>query len=555
MKIPHFERLWIHKEQIIFYSLILFFLFPLFNFKYFPSQDGPAHAYNSSLILSFHDSSHSIFPEYLKINTKFDPTWFGHIVLAILMLVFPAIIAEKILVGIYVILLPISARYALGGIKTESKCMAVLFFPFVYNYLLHMGFYSFSLSLSIGLFVFGYWIRYYEDLRIKRIVVLSILTTLLYFNHVVSLGVVTLAIGTTLIGSSVIEIFNQGSKGRDLIEKIKHFFCHNLFRTFIAFLPSILIAAFFLLSRETESQSGNDFYVRLYNLIHMMPMVSYSWKELWIESFYLFSIFGASFFFLFKKLEKNKIDRTDSLLLASFVCFVFYLIVPEPVMVSENGLSGGGFMDMRVSYYVFFMAFLWFGSQAFSKVMKNVVHFAAVVVSVFLIFTNVSAYNKINLYIDEYLSVSNYIEPNTTLLSLDSCGGEWEMSYKNRVKPFLHVSNYVAEISGAMAFRNYEAGIGYFPFVFRPEKNPYLHIGLLECETEPPPANFIDYFDRTGGTVDYVSMWLGKRTQQNDKNLIMIYKQLEDGYDLIYESPNGLVELYGNKDIKRRSVN
>ena len=555
MRKRYFENLMLHKDNLLFISLLLVFLTPVWAFQYFPSQDGPAHVYNSSLILSFYDPAYDIFSEYLEINPNIDPTWFGHLILAGLMILFPVLIAEKILISIYVILLLLGARYALGAIKPESRFLSILFFPLVYNYLLHMGFYAFSLSLAVGLFVLGYWLKNYDNLTLKKIIILWFLTILLYFNHVVSLGMVCIIIGCVLFGRIVFDIAENAIHKEKFFKMSRYIVSQKVMKTIYAFFPSVMMAAFFILSRDTISNPGANISSRLYNLIHMMPVVSFSAKEVWVTSLFMLFLIVISAHVLFFKIEHKKIDCRDFLLLSSFVCLAFYLIVPEPVLVSQNGMSGGLFMDMRVSYYIYFTLILWIGVQPHSKVLKHSIQLIAVVTSIGLIFLNVSAYKKINLYLDEYLSAASLIEPNTTLLSLDSCGGVWNVSYRDRIKPFLHASNYIAAERKVMALRNYEATMGYFPFVFRLDKNPYSHIGALECYSSPPPANFLDYPDRTGGQIDYVTMWLGKKVQQNHENILSIYRQLEEGYDLIYESPKGLLELYRRKSwVQPRNV-
>ena len=204
-------------------------------------------------------------------------------------------------------------------------------------------------------------------------------------------------------------------------------------------------------------------------------------------------------------------------------------------------------MDTRVSYYVYFSLFLWIAAQKYSKLLTFCIQSIVVVLSIGLITTNVSAYKQVNGHIEEYLSVASFIEPNSTLLPLDSCGGDWEMSYENRVKPFLHVSNHIGTQRNILVLRNYEANMGYFPFVYRSETNPYIHIGTLECESDVPKADFIDYQERTGGRIDYVSIWLGKKVQQGNSNLLSIYQQLHKGFEMIYESPGGAIELYRRK--------
>ena len=81
------------------------------------------------------------FAEYYTINHKPAPNWLGHLALAGLILISNPLLAEKILLTGYILALPLAVRYAFRAIRSESATLAVLSFPFLYNCLLHYGFY------------------------------------------------------------------------------------------------------------------------------------------------------------------------------------------------------------------------------------------------------------------------------------------------------------------------------------------------------------------------------------------------------------------------------
>ena len=59
---------------------------------------------------------------------------------------------------------------------------------------------------------------------------------------------------------------------------------------------------------------------------------------------------------------------------------------------------------------------------------------------------------------------------------------------------------------------------------------------------------------RTRGRIDYVLVW-GVRDRDRNKEIPRsIFKQLQEGYDLIYTSPQrGLTQLYRKKDLRIES--
>jgi len=69
------------------------------------------------------------------------------------------LVAEKMLVSLYMVLFPLAVRYAVRSIRPKAMPLAFLALPLVYNYLFAQGFYNFCLSIAVFFFIIGYWIR------------------------------------------------------------------------------------------------------------------------------------------------------------------------------------------------------------------------------------------------------------------------------------------------------------------------------------------------------------------------------------------------------------
>lgn len=538
-----------NEEIILFSVLIIAHIALVWLFKYFPTQDGPAHVYNSSLILQLNHPVYDVFREYLTVNFRLDPTWFSHLLLSALLAVFPFLTAEKILVSIYVLLLPLAARYTLGVIRQESKFLAILFFPFIFNYLLHMGFYAFSMSLPIALFTIGFWIKHQDHLSLKNIVLLALLSTILYFNHLVSFAMTCLIIAVLFSGSFLLDMWASIQNHLSDLRSVCHSAAFKALKTLAAFSIAAVLAALFVFSRETQHAAGQPLVPRFSDFVHVMSIVSYDHREIWFSSALMVFLIAISFYFFIRNVEKGGFNRQDLLLVVCAACFLFYLKVPQTELVSEHGLAGGLFMDYRVSFYPYFMLMFWLGTQTFSKPMRRTIQIFACMIVIGLLGLNLKSHSKINDYLNEYTSVSYLIEPGSTLLPLESCDDQWQMAYKNRIAPLLHASAYIATERAVLSLRNYEANMGYFPFIYKYEKNPYRHIGKIECHLEPAPLDFRTYPERTGGRIDYILVWLGKEVNVNHDNLKSIYRQLESDFELIYQSPQrGWIELYRRVD-------
>ncbi|MFW6078577.1 MAG: hypothetical protein ACODAE_03085, partial [Gemmatimonadota bacterium] len=111
------------------------------------------------------------------------------------MTVVPPWAAEKVLLSLYVLLLTGSMLYALHALRPEPGPAWLLPFPLVYNFPLHMGFYSFSLGVPLSLFAVGYVLRRRDRFDLRDVAALAVLLTLLYFAHLLTLALAVMAIG------------------------------------------------------------------------------------------------------------------------------------------------------------------------------------------------------------------------------------------------------------------------------------------------------------------------------------------------------------------------
>ena len=84
----------------------------------------------------------------------------------LLMYIVPPLVAEKILLSLIIVLFPLSLFYFLDAMHKGNNLYGFLGFLFSYHYLLHMGFYSFSISVPV-FFVFDYFVKHKEEIGLK----------------------------------------------------------------------------------------------------------------------------------------------------------------------------------------------------------------------------------------------------------------------------------------------------------------------------------------------------------------------------------------------------
>ncbi|HEV8722658.1 MAG TPA: hypothetical protein VGW77_18725 [Candidatus Binatia bacterium] len=529
--------LWLSaRERLLFGALILLHLVPIWAFQYFPSGDGPTHLDNANIIREYNLPALTTLREYYTINTGISAFWLGHVALASLMSLVPMLVAEKIFLSGYVILLPLSIRYAIRSINVENEAVAFLSLPLIYTYTFHMGFYNFSYSLVMFFFCIGYWIKHRERFGLRHGLTLALISTLLYFFHIVSWVLAFVTVSVLALSGAMLEKPNRTKERR--LRRVKEVLLSLNVLSLLFFVPTVVLACLFV--QDSGWNARYDLSAWNPKMI-VWHLLSYQRAEMLV---YLPFTLGFAFlltFLLTSKIVRRDFRRWDVLLVVFISFVVIYALAPRSA-------AGGGVIPPRLALYLFFALILWFGAQRFSMGLSRVVIGTSVVLSLTLLGINSMQYADINRYLREYVSASKFIEPNATLLPVSFSNRERVPGgHFLKVGPFMHAASYIAAERNAVLLTNYEGYSTGFPIKFRPQLNPFVHLRNLENLTSADEV--LSYADRTGGRIDYVLVWGIKDNQiQNDDLARPFFKRLNTAYSRIFvSSENGLMHLYRRK--------
>ncbi len=473
-------------ENGLFLALLAAYLFPVWSFRYFPSQDGPAHLENAAILCDYHDPNRPLLRTFYHLNVYPEPNWFSHLFLAGLLHVASPLVAEKVLLTVYWTLLPMAVRYAARSVRPEAGYLAVFAFPFADNLFLHMGFYNFCFSLAFYFLVVGYWLRHRDDFNIPQLIVLTVLVLILYFCHLVGVAAAGLTIGVCILGHRF--------RARSLIP-------------LVAFIPVIALGAWFLWRQAGASHKGIDdvgFIARFRGLLQLEALVSYNSLEGLVST-----VLGAGLWLvmvaqLFSRIVGRRWQAGDEFLLCAVLFAVAYFLAPDEA-------AGGSFLYMRLGLFPYFALILWLAAQPVGPRVRWSLQLGAAGSSILLLALHVASYRQLNGLLDEYHWVAEMIEPETTLVSIsfDHTGHSDDgQSLSKRVGAFRHAAGYFATERGTINLLNYEAGTGYFPVRFNADVSPFEFLGgdpksygggLLD---QPPRVDLAGYSHRTGQTVD-----------------------------------------------------
>jgi len=515
-------------KHIIVIALLVIHLLPIWVFKYFPTQDGPSHIYNAYVLKDYHKHENYKIREVFRLNLTLFPNWTSHALMALLMYVFPPIVCEKILVSLCIALLPLSLFYFLNAVERGKTLFGLLGFMYAYNYLLHMGFYNFALSIPLFFFTLGYWWKYKDEMGTANIVIIYVLLLGTYLCHYQSYLQLVLSLSFfaffSYLYSAFTEIWGHRKKSQNYEEaqfsNLKTFI--RRLKPFLLFLGFMLPAYFIMFSYYLSSTSGyaRDYwdlkalkeyflgskslvYFRDNHILIMHIMLGFlavaflltlwsriiSARKFRLTATLSDAISDATMERLWAKIINGK---EQFLLMAGILTIIFFK--------SPWGLgSGGGWINDRAHIYIF-LVLLPFFSVNFHRYIRYVMAGVMIVLSLWHLGYSARDYYYLNKEIADLASGVGMLEENTALAVRSS---DWNASdYLDSVKyvsPFLHAPNYYCLKDRVAYTPNYEANLNYFPINF---KGSY------------------------SGTVDYILAWW-----VTDANEL---KGLENDYELIH---------------------
>lgn len=522
-------------EAVLFWSLLAVHLLLIWVFPFFPSQDGPDHQALSAILREYAKPDAGLLREYYQINREALPNWFVFFLMSKALAFVSVPVAEKLLLSAYVLLLPLAARYAARAIAPGSAFLSVLAFPFVYNFLFHMGFFNFCFSLPAFLFAVGFWLRRPEDPGPLRIAGLALLILWVYFCHPVTL-VVALTALFTLAGWRVILDLRSGERSfwRSLL--------HWLAGPVLAGLPALILMISFLGRRTGAEIRMMGMLPKLRHLAGLYSLASLSRLTIALAILLALLFFVTALLCLRARRRAPGLNPADGLLLTVGVLTVAYFAAP-------SDLAGGGFINHRLNLFPFLVLILWFATFEHPTGRRRAIQIAAAAIAVGFLGAVVPVYARINDHLKEIVAAGERVEPDHTLLFLSYVPryerDDPEMAVF-RTRPYLHAGGYIAARRRLVDLSLYEANEDYFPIYYRPELNPFRHLATvyLGIETFPPRVDLPGYPRRTGGRVDYVMLWDLRPDDLRDPRVRAVMDQLAAGYREIPVGGDGKVRLF-----------
>src|SRR5581483_306039 len=432
-------------------------LAPLLYFRFIPSNDGPTHVYNAAMLRLFWFAPGGAAGNVFVWNASLPPNLLTHTALALFMSVLSPVTAERVLVVLYALLLPIAFRYFLRSVSSRTYGIEYLSLVWVYNSHLHWGFYNFLFSVILFLFASGYWLRNRHKVGAKSIATLALLATLLYLSHPVGL------IEFWIVCCSIA-----------LFERVRN---DANWSGVQLLLPALAISgALYLhccLSRIPAAGEITDWPGIRYAsslLFTFSPLASYSASQRVIAMAVPVVVVALA-------LIAVKRER-----LAALVNPFFFtaLITAALVFLAPSSTGGGTMLTPRLVYVPAALACAWLVSREWQLDFRNFLPALGIVLAVAMIASNWPYYSRYDAHMTQFLSAESRWPTDPYLLFRPA--GPATLLLDNSRTPFISSAavGYLAAERRQVLIGDYQAARNYFPLQYRPSLPEALYSSVAE---------------------------------------------------------------------------
>jgi len=527
-------------NRAVFVVLLALQLSLVWVYPRFATQDGPSHLYNAAVIAALHSESWSGVSDYFRLNPRPVPNWTTYAILVQLIKEFSPADAEKILVTTYIVLFALSFWRVATIVRADSSHFLIWGLVLGCNWFLSMGFYNFCFGLIFFVLCFGYWFRWRRCFGAKQWLVLSILTSLLYFTHLFCFLMAALLIGITGLLDTLSEAWQHREHGvafRSLTGALRSVVLPELcFLVFLFLKPFSTVGSQYVAHPATASSIAGILQgLSVYRLTHVFHVLQDCYGPLAKAAVLLIGVFIICAFYWTLRQSREPISAVSyGLAVFSMICFLLYIFGPA-------SFSGTGLLGERAAWFGLWSAFAFLASREWNIRGKLFVRVVATIVCAINLLSGALWRREVSPLLRPYYDAARLVQPNKTILSLCYCAQQYSnpaVLHRLRILPLAHAGDITALAGRDFSIANYEGTGSSFPVEYLSEVNPAIHAtGLMENETNPEIADLAEYEEKTGRSIDYVLVWGGPDVHGQSISKSALSEQLQVRYTLIYSAP------------------
>lgn len=528
------------RKILVGIELSLFLVFstvavlPFFLVRFVPSLDGPQHLYTARII-------HELLlgDEFMHTFFRLNPLPVGNLgsqyLMALLLFIFPAWIAEKIFLSLCLIGLALSFRYFIKSVSCHGSLIYLMIFPFGFTSLFMFGYYNFSLAFIPFFIALGYFNKLENRYLMRDVLILMMLCILIYFAHAIVFIFFLLIIFLQFIFEFSYPIIINNKQNDKLSSILKRY-------GFIAVscFPALILLFLYFFSIYNENVEPVSFSLNkatgsLTDLYRLKILIGFHHGEEAGPNTLLFWILIAltimvilSFFRFFRNIIKLEDSDTVPLEQKKWAFIVSVLLIVT-LFIPDQLVTGS--MSARFCVLFFFSLITLFSLQTFPRIIM--------ISAIVLILASFSwhrvvifkYYKGLNNEIAAMEQAGEHIQPGSVIYPVN-CSDNW---LHNHFHCYLGVDKPIVDMRMPQASPE-------MPVIWNFEKMPGVLLG--ELNQEQAGANWI-----RGNTTlepvpaDYFFIWKAQRMEE-EPGVIPLLEKISPFYSPEYRTSDGSVLLY-----------
>ena len=493
--------------------------------RYIPSLDGPQHLHTINVLAEL-IKGNDFMETYYKVNPTIVGYWSSHFILVLFRLIFPAWMAEKAYVIIYIIGMLVSFRFLVSQVSQKKTSVAtLLIFPFMFSTYQLLGYYTFSFAAIFYFSGLGLLFKLIKESKIKYLFLFLVLSLGVFLSHALVFVFYLMSVAVVYVGTL---IANNLDFKKWIIGGVK---------IALAIAPSAILWFIYIMSvmnlDDTVHATSLGFIEQLKEFARIRLLVgfshvfeSYGYRVLFVVIIILSAIASMGLIKTIKKSTNSKFiaslfSKENIFLILAMIFLGFYFFAP--VRFSAGNLTN------RYGLYFFYNLIIWLSAKQFNyKVNLG----AAILIFAVFVFTrnfHVRCYKDYNKRIVEIKEVEQQIKPNSLVYHV-IIQQDWMDN---------HFPLYIGTDIPLINFRNPQCW-GHFPVVWNFAEIPNVFLGSRNIS---PRSKRIEERNTDAKNISYCIIYNSSVFWDSDEYEDLKILLKNDYYEC-FRSSKGLVTLY-----------
>jgi hypothetical protein len=474
------------RAAVVWAAVTLAYLTPLWVFKYIPTEDGPSHLANAFIISSYHDAGAARLREYFVVTKTPAPNILYHYALAAAMRLWRPLVAEKIILSLYVLLFA-AALWRVGRAFAPVTTPGALFlaFPVIYSYSFNIGFYGCMMSLAAATLGIAWLSARAGHCSGGESMAWGVFAFALYFAHV--FGWAVFVVAALAIGVARILFFRN--RAASAVARL------------LPLVPSVALCAWYALAHPGNVTFHHGLPRTLaVKLLELNALYSYFVWTRWLACGVAAALWGAVVVFIVHKvwLALRRGAGGGRVWSRADVAFavVFVSTLAAYFFIPTTGPLGGSYAHPRLALLPIIVAAVWLATGT-GILLRRVLAVLGPVVAVVFVGGVLVSYAAANRDLKTFDAGIYGVAPGSTILPIVN---QYLPGRVVNVHYIAHAIGYYVVAGYTVDLLNYEARYPYFPVAWRSGAPPVVP---YEGDNAEPIYDLGGRYDR----VDYILTW------------------------------------------------